>query len=58
MHVRLTPAGHAAFEQHASSEGHNEGALLAALTAEEKQALADLLRKVAAALSRSERLGE
>jgi DNA-binding MarR family transcriptional regulator len=51
VHVQLTPAGHAAFERHASSEGHDEGALLAALTAGEKQALADLLRKVAAALA-------
>jgi DNA-binding MarR family transcriptional regulator len=47
VHVQLTPAGHAAFEQHMSSEGHNEGTLLATLTADEKQTLADLLRKVA-----------
>jgi DNA-binding MarR family transcriptional regulator len=50
VHVQLTPAGHAAFEQHMSSEGHSEGALLAALTADEKQALADLLRKLVAAI--------
>jgi len=46
VHVRLTAAGHAAFEQHAGSEGRDEGSLLAALTAGEKQALADLLRKL------------
>jgi len=50
VHVQPTPAGHAAFEQHVSSEGQNEGALLAALTADEKQALADLLRKLVAAI--------
>ena len=50
VHVQLTPAGHAAFEQHLSSEGHNEGVLLAALTAEEKEALANLLRKLVAAI--------
>jgi DNA-binding MarR family transcriptional regulator len=46
VHVRLTPAGYAAFEQHASSEGSAESALLSALTADEKQTLADLLRKL------------
>ncbi len=46
VHVRLTPAGYAAFEQHASSEGSAESALISALTADEKQTLADLLRKL------------
>ena len=46
VHVRLTAAGYDAFEQHASSEESVESALLSALTAEEKQTLADLLRKL------------
>jgi DNA-binding MarR family transcriptional regulator len=50
VHVRLTAAGHAAFEQHAGSEAHGEAALLAALTADEKQVLAGLLRKLVVAL--------
>jgi DNA-binding MarR family transcriptional regulator len=48
VHVRLTPAGYQAFEQHASSEEQGEGALLSVLTPEEKQTLADLLRKLVA----------
>jgi DNA-binding MarR family transcriptional regulator len=40
VHVQLTTAGHAAFEQHADAQGHGEGSLLAALTADEKQVLA------------------
>jgi DNA-binding MarR family transcriptional regulator len=50
VHVRLTPSGYAAFEQHASSEGQGESLLLSVLTAEEKQTLADLLRKLVAAV--------
>jgi DNA-binding MarR family transcriptional regulator len=50
VHVQLTAAGHAAFEQHAGAQGRGEGSLLAALTADEKQVLAGLLRKLVLAL--------
>lgn len=50
VHVRLTPAGYEAFEQHANLEGEGEGALLAALTEVEKRTLADLLRKIVLAI--------
>jgi DNA-binding MarR family transcriptional regulator len=50
VHVRLTAAGHAAFEQHAGEEGRGEAALLMALTADEKQVLAGLLRELVLAL--------
>jgi DNA-binding MarR family transcriptional regulator len=50
VHVRLTAAGHAAFEQHAGEEGRGEAALLTALTSDEKQVLAGLLRKLVLAL--------
>ena len=46
VHVRLTAAGHAAFEQHGHIAERGEAALLAALTADEKQVLAGLLRKL------------
>ena len=46
VHVKLTPAGHRAFEQHASAEEQGEGALLRSLTRKERQTLADLLRKL------------
>jgi DNA-binding MarR family transcriptional regulator len=46
VHVRLTAAGYDAFEQHAVSEEHGEGALLSVLSDSEKQTLADLLRKL------------
>jgi DNA-binding MarR family transcriptional regulator len=49
VHVQLTPAGNAAFEQHARTEGQGEGALLQVLTEDEKQALAGLLRKLVTA---------
>ncbi len=49
VRVRLTDAGHAAFTQHAAAEEAGEGALLAALTAQEQQTLADLLRKLVVA---------
>ncbi|MFJ3305375.1 MarR family winged helix-turn-helix transcriptional regulator [Streptomyces sp. NPDC086549] len=49
VRVRLTAAGHAAFEAHAVSEDAGEGALLAALTEEERRTLADLLRKLVVA---------
>jgi DNA-binding MarR family transcriptional regulator len=49
VRVRLTTAGHAAFEAHAVSEDAGEGALLAALTEEERRTLADLLRKLVVA---------
>jgi DNA-binding MarR family transcriptional regulator len=50
VHVQLTAAGHAAFEQHAGTQGRGESSLLAALTADEKQVLAGLLRKLVLAL--------
>ncbi|SDT28988.1 MarR family winged helix-turn-helix transcriptional regulator [Actinoplanes derwentensis] len=46
VRVTLTEAGHRAFEQHIGTEYRAETALLAALDASERQALADLLRKV------------
>jgi len=48
VRVRLTEAGSAAFEQQASREERGEAALLAPLTAADRQTLADLLRKVVA----------
>lgn len=50
VHVQLTAAGHAAFEQHADAQARGEDSLLAALTADEKQVLAGLLRKLVLAL--------
>jgi DNA-binding MarR family transcriptional regulator len=50
VHVRLTPAGYQVFEQHVAAEGQDEGALLSALTAQERQTLAGLLRKLVAAV--------
>jgi DNA-binding MarR family transcriptional regulator len=50
VQVRLTPVGYHAFEQHASAEEQDEGALLSALTPDEKQTLADLLRKLVVAV--------
>jgi len=47
--VRLTDAGHAAFEQQAESEEADETALLSALTEAERRTLADLLRKLVVA---------
>src|SRR5580658_9153105 len=46
VHVQLTAAGHAAFELHAGGELRGTGTLLAALTTDEQQVLADLLRKL------------
>jgi DNA-binding MarR family transcriptional regulator len=46
VRVRLTDAGYAAFERHAGEENRGEARLLAALTPEERETLADLLRKV------------
>jgi DNA-binding MarR family transcriptional regulator len=46
VHVRLTDAGYDAFERHASTEEQGAGALLSALTAKERQTLANLLRKL------------
>jgi DNA-binding MarR family transcriptional regulator len=48
VHVRLTPAGYRACEQHLATEDRGEGALLSVLTPDEKQTLADLLRKLVA----------
>lgn len=50
VHVRLTPKGHQAFEEHASVEGKGEGALLQPLTPEERATLAGLLRKIVLAI--------
>ncbi len=50
VHVRLTPAGHKAFEQHASAEERTELAILSVLTAKERRTLADLLRKLVVAI--------
>lgn len=46
VHVRLTAAGNAAFEQHIGAEERGETALLSVLTPAERQTLADLLRKL------------
>jgi DNA-binding MarR family transcriptional regulator len=50
VRVRLTEAGSAAFEEQASHEERGEAALLAPLTPDERQTLADLLRKLVAAV--------
>jgi len=47
--VRLTEAGHAAFEEHLASEEVGEVALLSVLSEQERQTLADLLRKLVVA---------
>lgn len=44
VHVRLTDAGSAAFDRHASAESRTESGLLAALTPEQRHELAGLLR--------------
>lgn len=49
VHVRLTEAGSAAFEQQAGREDQGELALLEALTPQERQTLAELLRRLLAA---------
>ena len=49
VRVRLTEAGSAAFEEHASREERGEAALLAPLSPAERQTLADLLRKLVVA---------
>ncbi|MET8445939.1 MarR family transcriptional regulator [Streptomyces sp. NPDC005209] len=49
VRVRLTAAGHAAFEAHAAKEEEAEVALLAALTEGERRTLADLLRTLVVA---------
>ncbi|GGR31947.1 hypothetical protein GCM10010251_54970 [Streptomyces aurantiogriseus] len=46
MRVRLTEAGHAAFERHAATEEAGETGLLSVLSAAERRPLADLLRKL------------
>ncbi|WP_250029499.1 MarR family winged helix-turn-helix transcriptional regulator [Paractinoplanes maris] len=46
VRVRLTEAGDAAFERHATTENRGEAALLATLTPDECAILADLLRKL------------
>ncbi|GIF78618.1 hypothetical protein Asi02nite_81360 [Asanoa siamensis] len=44
--VRLTPAGDAVFERHATMESDGEASLLSAPDAIERQTLAGLLRKL------------
>ncbi|MFF5233421.1 MarR family winged helix-turn-helix transcriptional regulator [Dactylosporangium sp. NPDC000521] len=46
VHVRLTEAGSAAFEQQAGREDRDESVLLEALTVDERQTLAELLRRL------------
>lgn len=46
VHVRLTAAGHAAFERQVGDEEHDETALLSVLSPEERETLAGLLRKL------------
>ena len=50
VHVQLTPEGSEIFERHLSREQRRETALLSVLTSEERQALADLLRKLVVAV--------
>jgi DNA-binding MarR family transcriptional regulator len=50
VHVRLTNAGNGVFEQHSAREDDGEARMLAGLSNDEKQQLADLLRKVVAAI--------
>lgn len=57
VHVRLTPAGSAAFERHLGMEDLGEGALLTTLTAEERRTLADLLRKLVVSVENAKRGG-
>ncbi|KUN74691.1 MarR family transcriptional regulator [Streptomyces canus] len=53
VRVRLTEAGHAAFEQQVASEEAGELALLSALSPAERRTLADLLRKLVVAAESS-----
>ncbi|WP_433364021.1 MarR family winged helix-turn-helix transcriptional regulator [Actinoplanes sp. CA-142083] len=46
VEVRLTDAGHAAFERHAKAENRDESDLLAPLTHQERETLDRLLRKL------------
>ncbi|GIG68198.1 MarR family winged helix-turn-helix transcriptional regulator [Phytomonospora endophytica] len=50
VHVRLTAAGHEAFERQSGAEQHDENALLSVLDEEERGTLADLLRKLVIAV--------
>jgi DNA-binding MarR family transcriptional regulator len=50
VRVQLTPAGSDAFEQQAVSEGNAEDTVLTALTDDELQVLADLLRRLVVAV--------
>jgi DNA-binding MarR family transcriptional regulator len=47
VEVRLTDAGHRAFEQHAAAENRDETDMLAPLTRAERETLSALLRKLA-----------
>ncbi|GLZ78114.1 MarR family transcriptional regulator [Actinorhabdospora filicis] len=46
VHVRLTDAGHAAFEKQVGAEENDEALLLSGLSEGERRTLADLLRKM------------
>jgi DNA-binding MarR family transcriptional regulator len=50
VHVQLTDAGSEAFERQAGSEQKRESAALAALSGDDRQTLADLLREVCLAI--------
>jgi DNA-binding MarR family transcriptional regulator len=55
VHVQLTAAGYAALERHGHAEDRAEAALLAPLTADEREVLAGLLRKLVIELEPSGR---
>lgn len=57
VHVRLTPAGSTALVRHLDAEDVGEGALLATLTARERETLAELLRKLVVAVEDAQRGG-
>jgi DNA-binding MarR family transcriptional regulator len=46
VHVQITAAGLATFDEHVRHEGRDEAALLSALTPRDRQRLADLLRSL------------
>jgi len=54
VHVRLTTAGHKAFERQIDDEENDETALLEALSADERETLAGLLRKLVIAVESKE----
>ena len=50
VHVALTAAGRAAFDQHGQHEGRDEAALLGVLSRADEKRLADLLRRLVLAI--------